>query len=241
MNTEQEKSSKSKEKTGVFNPFDFPRKRRRIHRWLFKKTGKWFKKRIDFEIVGLDNIIAGNQYIYCPNHQTHMDSLWTWHALGDKGPGTDCFGCMAKAEHLNTAWSRLWLTALGGIPVDRSGNPMHSFKSSVNFIREGNCFLVHPEGTRTRDGNLGDFKAGAALLSIKTGVPIIPVAIDGGCSVWSYDMTFPKTKDPVTGKKKKVRITFCKPVLPDVGTKEDITRMVREEIEEAIKEQLKGV
>lgn len=241
MNTEQENSNKPNGSSRVFNPLDFPGKRRRIHRWLYRISGNWFKKRIDFEIVGLDNVTAGNQYIYCPNHQTHMDSLWTWHALGDKCPGINSFGCMAKAEHLNTAWSRLWLTMLGGIPVDRSGNPMHSFKSSVNFIREGNCFLVHPEGTRTRDGSLGDFKAGAALLSIKTGVPIIPVAIEGGCSVWSYDMTFPRTKDSATGNKKKVRITFCRPVLPSAGTKEEITRMVRDEIEEAMKAQLMGV
>lgn len=40
----------------------------------------------------------GRQYIFCPNHQTHFDGLFTWAALGDKCPDIDGFGCMPKAS-----------------------------------------------------------------------------------------------------------------------------------------------
>ncbi len=222
--------SKSAAKTGgtaKFNAFTFPKPRKPIHRWLFRKGGDWFAKKIDFEVSGLEKLQKGESYIFCPNHQTHMDGLWVWHALGDKCPPVDTIGCMAKMEHLDTAPTRLMLTVLGGIPVDRSGNTMDSFKRSIEFIRAGNCFLIHPEGTRTRDGKLGPFKSGAALMAIESGVQIVPVAIDGGLSVWRYDMKLPKTKDPATGKKRRVRITFCDPIAPEAGAEERMTEAMR--------------
>lgn len=221
-------------KTEVFNAFEFPKKRKRIHRWLFMTAGKWFEKRIDFKISGLENVKKGEYYIFCPNHQTHMDGLWMWHALGEKRPPIDQIGCMAKMEHLGNVWSRLWLTSLGGIPVNRTGNAMHSFKRSVDFIRAGNSFLIHPEGTRTRDGELGPFKTGAAQMAIDAEAMIIPVAISGGCKVWNYDMTFPRMKDKETGNKKQISITFCEPISPEAGSKEEITELIRKEIDKAL-------
>ena len=217
-----------------FNAFDYPLKRNNKDRMLFKTAVKWSEKRINFKVEGLENVKKNKQYIFCPNHQTHFDGLWTWAALGDKCPDLDQIGCMSKREHLDSRITKTLMKMLGGIPVDRAGNTMASFKRSIDFIREGNSFLIHPEGTRTRDGKLGPFKDGAALMSVETGVDIVPVAIEGGFEVWPYYEKLPLKIDPETGKKHTVTITFCKPVSPEGKTTEEIMHLVRQEIESVL-------
>lgn len=213
-----------------FRAADFPKKRKLAHKLAFRLIGKLFFMNMDFEITGLENIVEGESYIFCPNHQTHTDGLWVWTALGDKCPSIDSIGCMAKIEHLDAAQTRFMLTALGGIPVDRAGNTTDSFERSLEFIREGNSFLIHPEGTRTRDGSLGSFKQGAAMLSKATGVSIVPVAIKGGFEAWPYNKTLPGFRDK-QGRKRKIEIHFCKPIVPEEMTVEEMTRLSRQEIE----------
>lgn len=227
--------------TGLrFNAFDYPKQRNAIHRFLFRTAGGWFASRIDFEVEGLEKIHSGEQYIFCPNHQTHVDGLWVWKMLGEKCPPLNQIGCMAKMEHLDSAVMRLMLTVLGGIPVDRTGNVAASFQRSVDFVRAGNSFLIHPEGTRTRDGRLGPFKVGAARMSSQTGVSLVPVAIDGGWEVWNHAMKYPKTKNPATGKKRRVRIVFLDPIAPDAGSEAERTAMLRSAIAKALERKQVG-
>jgi 1-acyl-sn-glycerol-3-phosphate acyltransferase len=137
---------------------------------------------------------------------------------------------MSKVEHLDNPLTSLMMKTLGGIPVDRSGNIIDSTQRSINFIKEGNSFLLHPEGTRTRDGRLGAFKDGAAKIALDTGITIIPVAIDGGYQIWSYDMLLPKTRDKATGRKRRLTVTFCPEVQTLGRSEEDITAEIREKI-----------
>lgn len=174
--------------------------------------------------------MEGRQYIFCPNHQTHFDGLFTWTALGDKCPDIDHFGCMSKAEHLDNWITRLMMKTLGGIPVERTGNTIDSTQRSINFVKEGNSFLIHPEGTRTRTGVLGPFKDGGTRIALETGMTIIPVAISGGYEIWPYDRTLPETRDKATGRKRILRITFC-PEVETIGCSEsEITAEIREKI-----------
>ena len=223
--------NKQKIKISRFKAADFPKKRKPIHKLAFRLAGKFFFRNMDFEITGLENIVKGESYIFCPNHQTHTDGLWVWTALGDKCPDIDSIGCMAKKEHLGTSLTRFMLTVLGGIPVDRTGNTTDSFERSLEYIREGNSFLIHPEGTRTRDGNLGSFKQGAAKLSKATGVSIVPVAISGGFEAWPYNKTLPSFRDK-QGRKRRIKIRFLKPIPPEGKTAEEITELARREITE---------
>lgn len=213
-----------------FDAYKFPVKRSPVHRALFDYFRRWSRRSLDFRVEGLENIEAGKQYIFCPNHQTHFDGLFVWSAMGRKCPPIDRFGCMAKAEHLDNPVTSLMMKTLGGIPVDRSGNIIESTQRAINYIKEGNSFLIHPEGTRTRDGKLGPFKDGAAKMALDTGMTIIPVAIDGGYEIWSYDRTLPQTRDKATGKKRVLKITFCPEVQTIGRQEEEITAEVRESI-----------
>src|ERR1700757_2077231 len=67
------------------------------------------------------------------------------------------------------------------IPVDRSNrdSAIESVERAVEALRNGQSFLIYPEGTRSPDGRLQEFKKGAVVMAIKARVPIVPIACSG--------------------------------------------------------------
>jgi 1-acyl-sn-glycerol-3-phosphate acyltransferase len=67
------------------------------------------------------------------------------------------------------------------IPVDRSkhDSAIASLEKAVEAMKEGQSFLIYPEGTRSPDGRLQEFKKGAVVMAIKANVPIVPIACSG--------------------------------------------------------------
>jgi 1-acyl-sn-glycerol-3-phosphate acyltransferase len=67
------------------------------------------------------------------------------------------------------------------IPVERSKHEsaIASLEKAIEAMRQGQSFLIYPEGTRSPDGRLQPFKKGAVVMAIKAGVPILPVACSG--------------------------------------------------------------
>ena len=67
------------------------------------------------------------------------------------------------------------------IPVDRSRqeSAIASLEKAIEAMRSGQSFLIYPEGTRSPDGRLQEFKKGAVVMAIKAGVPIVPIACSG--------------------------------------------------------------
>lgn len=73
-----------------------------------------------------------------------------------------------------------WLEKTKSVPLDRD-NPRSAIKSindGINNINEGCSMVIFPEGTRSKDGKVGEFKKGSLKLATKSKVPIVPVSID---------------------------------------------------------------
>jgi 1-acyl-sn-glycerol-3-phosphate acyltransferase len=72
-------------------------------------------------------------------------------------------------------------TLAGFIPVNRGDrdSAIASVEKATESLRCGQSFLIYPEGTRSPDGRLQEFKKGAVVMAIKAGVPIVPVACSG--------------------------------------------------------------
>lgn len=163
--------------------------------------------------VGRENIPETTPYVIAANHETYVDGMWLGAYL--RQGHFQHFSCIAAKdlEESHGPFGRLIVRVGRGVPIDRFGNPVRGLIIAKKKVDEGNIMLVHPEGTRSTDGRLGEMKNGAAYIAMKSHVPLLPVFIDGGYEVFNRHMKRPHPLDN-RGRRKKVVIHFGKPLMP---------------------------
>ncbi len=169
---------------------------------------------IKLECRGCENIPQGMPYLLAANHETYVDGMWIASFLPPHH--FPHFASLAAQDLLSDhGWFGKVIMHVGrGVPLNRKGSPARGLILAKQQIDNGNILLVHPEGTRSHDGRLGEFENGACYLAQKANVPLVPVFIDGGYEVFNRYMTWPKGKDPKTGQKRRVIINYGQPLLP---------------------------
>ncbi|MBU2547175.1 MAG: 1-acyl-sn-glycerol-3-phosphate acyltransferase [Proteobacteria bacterium] len=155
---------------------------------LFDKTGNgphraarlWARallraSMVRVHVVGAENLEPGGTYVFAANHSSAYDIL----ALLAHLPVQ--FRWLAKEELFRIPFFGRAMRAVGYIPINRS-NPREGVKSlerAAERIRAGVSVIIFPEGTRTRDGVIQDFKRGGFTLATRSERPIVPVSISG--------------------------------------------------------------
>jgi 1-acyl-sn-glycerol-3-phosphate acyltransferase len=131
---------------------------------------------ISFRVAGREHIPLGRAAVYCSNHQSNVDPPVVFEALHPRmhilyKQEIDAIPVLARAFRLG-----------GFIPIDRRNKEaaMQSIDAGAQSIRAGNSFLIFPEGTRSKTGELLPFKRGGFIMAIKAQAPIVPVAVQGG-------------------------------------------------------------
>lgn len=126
-------------------------------------------------VRGAENIDPARTYIFASNHQSYMDIPVLFGYL----PAN--FRIMAKSSLFVLPFLGWHLSRSGHMPIARD-NPRRAARSlleAANHVREGKPVFVFPEGGRTLDGRIAEFKAGTFLLAIKAGVPVVPITVNG--------------------------------------------------------------
>lgn len=135
-------------------------------------------------------------FVVCSNHQSQLDIPLL-------------FACLPTGVRFLAKRSLFyiplfgWAMFLAGfVPVDRASHKKAhaSIDRAALVIRKGPSLVVFPEGTRTNDGQMTSFKAGAFVLALKAQVPILPVAIVG-----MFDVA-PRTTLAVTPGRVELRV-----------------------------------
>ncbi len=86
-----------------------------------------------------------------------------------------------------------WIARDGGVhPVDRSAADVDAFRLARRILDEGHVLMVFPEGTRSPDGTLQPAKDGVAMLALRTGAPIIPIAVVDSDRRWPRGQLLPR-------------------------------------------------
>lgn len=187
----------------------------------------------NIKIIGTENISQETKYIFCPNHESYFDAMWVAAALYKHNFDVKIL-CSMAAEHLmNNRLMKKAFVALGGIPVDRTGNSTPAIECALQCLKNDKCFmLIHPEGTRTRTGELGEFKQGAAKLSIESGVKIIPVCISGAYKIFPPNHKLPHLFDWKHFCKYPLKIQFGTTIEPNGKSAAEITEEIKRQIVE---------
>ena len=207
----------------------FPRTKTKKDIDRLTKFAHYSDKKWEIRINGIENIKDIKKCILCPNHESHLDSLWVVSALYLNGVDIrkNCT-CMGAEYVMFSKILGKGFRALGGIPVDRSGNATKAFKRALEYFEENDScvMLIHPEGTRTRDGKLGDFKNGAAELSIKADVPIVPICINGAREIYPPNHRLPSRKR-IYGRKQVIEINIGRAIFAEDKTTDVITDEIK--------------
>lgn len=164
-------------------------------------------------IVGKENIPQG-ACLYVANHQGFFDIPIVVETVGNS------VGFIAKKELLKLKVLTYWMTQMHCIFMDRS-NVRESIKAineGVENLKKGHSMVIFPEGTRSKGPSIGEFKKGSLKLALKSGVPIIPIAIDG-----SYKLREGNEKSRI--KPGEVKVTICKPIYTENLSREDQTNL----------------
>ncbi len=223
IENEKNENYKSEEMT------KYPLKRTDKDYKSFDKFMKISNMVYNIEVVGKERLEPDKNYIFCPNHESHFDGMWVVGSLDDNIKHSIC--SVAVDYLFEKKIYRKGLIRMGGIPVHRSGNTTTAVKRAYECItKEGYSLLIHPEGTRTRNGELGAFKQGAAKLSVDSGVEIVPVCISGAYEIFPPCRKIPRIFDFKHMRKYKLKIQFGHPVNPEDKTSEEITNELRSQI-----------
>jgi 1-acyl-sn-glycerol-3-phosphate acyltransferase len=134
---------------------------------------------VDVTVVGHERLAdVKGAYVVVANHTSHLDAPLLIGTLPSRLSRYLATG--AAADYFFDKWWKKVLTVLffNAFPIDRSGAVTTS-GTAKQLLRRGIPLLVFPEGTRSRDGQIGRYKAGAAAFSSSLDLPLLPVALSG--------------------------------------------------------------
>lgn len=159
----------------------------RLARRLLRRSAytRWMEQACtNIDIVGLEHLAdMDTPAIFVANHQSHLDTVIVHAALPEHvrrklyfGAAQDRWFVRGKKKLTLKPWYQS--LALGNFPILRGGGKRALSYASWLLGKQQHVFLF-PEGTRSTDEALGEFKHGATLLAIAHGVPIVPIHLHG--------------------------------------------------------------
>ena len=130
---------------------------------------------IRFRVVGRQNVPRG-AVVYCSNHESNVDPAVLFQGLHPM------IHILYKQELHRIPLMGMAFDMGGFVAVDRTDRrkSIASVDTAVESLRRGNSFLIFPEGTRSRTGELLPFKKGGFIMALQAQVPVVPVAVSGG-------------------------------------------------------------
>jgi len=184
----------------------------------------FFKTYGGLTIRGKDNLPPKGPYLITPNHLSNADAFSLVAAM-PFSVGKQVFG-LGDTKFFGGPVSSRLAKYTQVIPVDMEAKLFNALQLSAYVLRAGKVLCVFPEGSRSRDGKIKDFKKGVAIIAKELNLPMVPVAITG-----TFEMMRPGQLFPRPGK---VRVAFGKPLYPGEMGYEELTKKLYGEVVELL-------
>lgn len=177
---------------------------------LFLWAFRWvFRVWSGLRVTGLEHLPAAGPYILAANHECHLDNLFV--ACFLPRPVQRRMVVLSKKEHFAHWPTRLFAVLCHGVPVDRGQISAGVLGVCSQALRQDGVLLIHPEGTRSPDGQLLPFRKGVAVLAHHVRCPVIPVHIEGAHEFWPKHSWFPR-------RRSRISVRIGPPMLPGTMT-----------------------
>ena len=192
----------------------FAHKCARAWSWLILKTTG-----VEVSITGLEKLTPGTTYVFVSNHQSIYDIPVLFWTLDFE------LRILAKASLGSFPFLGWHLARTGHVLVDRKNPGADLFRQVRGLMQAGYSLIVFPEGTRSLDGSLSRFRAGTFMMAIESGLPVVPVAVDGS--------RFVMRKGQLMTSPGHVRVTVLDPIAT-AGRRPEDARAFAREVQQAI-------
>lgn len=154
-------------------------------------------------VQGRGNIPANRNFLVASNHASHLDMGLVKYALGKFGHSLR--GLAARDYFFEDGPRRAYFENFTNLlPIDRHGSPKRSLRMASRALRGGDSLLIFPEGTRSRTGEIGEFKSAIGFLCLHDRIDILPVYLGGthdvlpvGASLPNFDELWARIGDPI--------------------------------------------
>lgn len=171
---------------------------------LVKISKAFFKAFFNLKGKGMENIPEDGPVIIAPNHQSFLDGMFVMSFLKFRMIRNTYF--YAKEQHIKRPFLRFIANRHNIIIMDMS-NLKDSIQKLGEALKKKKNIIIFPEGTRTVNGKLGEFKKTFAILSKELNVPILPVSIKGAFDAMPKGTILPRPH--------KVQVEFLAPIYPN--------------------------
>lgn len=143
-----------------------------------------FSGRLGFGMhcYGLEKLPQSRPFLLCPNHVSFLDGPLLVSVL----PRWIIYKIfiIGYSDYWKSAFSRVLAQICQIVPIDSDANLVRAMQVGAIGLKRGRVMLIFPEGTRSIDGRIAEFKKGSAILAYELGVPIVPVGIHGTFEAW---------------------------------------------------------
>jgi 1-acyl-sn-glycerol-3-phosphate acyltransferase len=139
-----------------------------------------------FRVRFAEPLPARGGVLVLSSHQSHLDPLLLGLACDRR------LSSLARSSLFHFAPFGAVISALDAIPIDRDASMVAAMRAVIGRLKAGKAVTIFPEGSRTGDGMLGEFKPGFALIAKRAAVPIVPVAIVGAFECWPRTRRLPR-------------------------------------------------
>ncbi|MFC1500853.1 lysophospholipid acyltransferase family protein [Elusimicrobiota bacterium] len=183
--------------------------------------GLWVILRILFkiiwrnQIIGYGNVPKTGGVIFAPNHISNLDPPYI--ACCSKRAG---FAMGKKELFKNPIFAYFLRNKFNTIPIKRSEQDIKALRYILDLLKSGEMVGIFPEGTRSKDGNIGKARPGIGMIACNAQVPVIPVRLVNTDKLLKF---------------KPLKITFGKPLLPPKIFEKDDYKKFADSIVEEIK------
>ncbi|MEM7247977.1 MAG: AMP-binding protein [Acidobacteriota bacterium] len=161
---------------------------------------------------GLERLPTDGPFLLAANHQSHLDAGAVLAALRPTGRRVRVVA--ARDYFFDTPTKGAFFSSLlGAVPFDRHGGHERGFARCREVLASGQPLLIFPEGTRSLDGRLQAFKPGVGRLALETGVPVVPVRIEGAHEALPKGARWPK--------RHPLRVLLGEPLVPGPSELDD--------------------
>ena len=191
----------------------------RYAKFLRVILGPFFRFYFKYKCIDKENIKDGAGIIV-GNHQSYLDGFMVNNVFTTKEMNDNYY--IATALHFKSKTMKYLANHGNIILVDANRNLKNTLQAAAKVLKNNKKLIIFPEGARTRDGQLHEFKKTFAILAKDLNVPIYPFVLKGAYEAFPYNKKFPKRNN--------VSVQFLERIEPNNKTVEELVEETKSNI-----------